>query len=657
MSEEAGSSSAGPKRSIDTAWEAAVAPKKVKSASLSDSEVKASVNKMIYDNLRDMTTQELDSNLDSRGMTCRQTLHERKLQNMEDPVMYKIGKNFYTDCRRTYRSKDNPKAKIEEVAATVDTAINPRLLQSMSNYVKTGQRAAVLGYMSLCEALTDSEILGIFNFALDIIPQGCTGDQLKHAYAVLDCFTRLSIQSKKPNYWLLIRDWVDDVLVQVLATSKALGKKPTTFWSTHRKVLILVMNEEQTQRILDNTGGWEQVEASLVSVVHASKIGSKLFSCATQQVFGELVTREIGKGVATTFAMPRVTAASLMKEQQRVIDAIRKINGMDLYDEKRKITLCYRGRDFGYQCKSLADEIDMSFMTHLKSAAVNCGDLVPVFCEMSLCDGGPRGLKGQISDDILGRCRAARVQVNRGLDGAKNKDGANVLTHLAKERKSVELTDSTFLVEIQFFTGMVGKDGEAALFSMVRNYMPGPEPLGSKTIENVLTSVSGLASRSIYKFCDTASQNQVTTMVSLLTDLHQGRSPKFASSSSDFLVECKQAMRNFARCTLTIKGKDTELVAERAVTEMAKRALQGDQATKTLADLEGPTRFGWMLSNDQRAQIAELRQKVTEGQRTLASAGAGAIVAVAAPKGRAKAKAKASASSEISQAMAMFGRK
>lgn len=60
--------------------------------------------------------------------------------------------------------------------------------------------------------------------------------------------------------------------------------------------------------------------------------------------------------------------------------------------------------------KCLTGEIDMAFMTELKTAAVNSGELMPAHCEPELASAGNPGKRGQISDDILGRCRAARSQ-------------------------------------------------------------------------------------------------------------------------------------------------------------------------------------------------------------------------------------------------------
>ena len=65
-------------------------------------------------------------------------------------------------------------------------------------------------------------------------------------------------------------------------------------------------------------------------------------------------------------------------------------------------------------------------------------------------------MKGQLAAAILDRCRAAHEQVNACLETGANSGGAKLVAWLAKNKKSLELTDTTFSVEIAFFSGRGG---------------------------------------------------------------------------------------------------------------------------------------------------------------------------------------------------------
>lgn len=88
-----------------------------------------------------------------------------------------------------------------------------------------------------------------------------------------------------------------------------------------------------------------------------------------------------------------------------------------------------------------------------------------------------------------------------------------------KQRKHWELTDNIFTVELQFFTGMVGEDGEKALFDMVRDELPTAEI--DKSLDKSMAAVKRICLKRIFNFCDEGSQNQVRIVVRLLEDRYR----------------------------------------------------------------------------------------------------------------------------------------
>lgn len=240
------------------------------------------------------------------------------------------------------RTAADPQTLVAEAAAAVETEVNDGLLQCMVTYHKTGQRQSALGYLSLVEELTASELLGVFSFALDIKPCASNGDALEAACSLCTCFSRLRIDRAFPNYWGLIKLRVDEVMLCVLAAAKGAGKKPSVFCDTHRLVLRLLMCKAKMDKITRNTGELSEVENELVEVVHWSKVGANVFACATQFVLGEVVTRAVSQAVATLMAKEKFAADDLAKAEQATFKNVMALPGMSLFTEKRMNKLNYR---------------------------------------------------------------------------------------------------------------------------------------------------------------------------------------------------------------------------------------------------------------------------------------------------------------------------
>ncbi len=265
-------------------------------------------------------------------------------------------------------------------------------------------------------------------------------------------------------------------------------------------------------------------------------------------------------------------------------------------------------------------------------------------------------MAGQISECVLGRCRAARVQVNVGYGGMSSKKGVDVVAFLTRNRKANELTDHTFALELQFFVGMVGKDGERALFIMVSALMP--TATTAVSIGAVLAQVKAIHQKDVFKFCDESAQSQIITVASMLGDIDSGRCPKFAANASSWLVTIKESLKFF--CCVT-EGT-TELVGAAAAAKMAKQVLAlKNTGNMNLSALENPTKFGWLLSSSQKTAVAAPRQTVIEQQKTLATA-VGAASSSSKSKSTASSSKAASAASrrtsrgntKFEMAMAMF---
>jgi hypothetical protein len=92
--------------------------------------------------------------------------------------------------------------------------------------------------------------------------------------------------------------------------------------------------------------------------------------------------------ITKLFVKTTIDAATLIKAKQDLIKGLLALPAINLLPDKRLVVFAYRGREFSYRTKSLADQIDMQFMVEIKTCAVNCGDLSPILCERALAVGG-----------------------------------------------------------------------------------------------------------------------------------------------------------------------------------------------------------------------------------------------------------------------------
>ena len=200
---------------------------------------------------------------------------------------------------------------------------------------------------------------------------------------------------------------------------------------------------------------------------------------------------------------------------------LQNMDGMDLLPERRTVCLSYRGRDFNYKSRTPQDLIDVTFMTMVKERAVAKGDLKPICCENSLiARDSALGKKGQFAECLLGRLRAAREDVNQVVERMKDKSGSAIVALMQKNKKPLTLTDSIFLMELQFWQGMTGSDGAQAVRSAIMALLP--DEHNQKQVAHVHQGCSLVFASDLCKFCDEAVRNEIQIVITILEHLREG---------------------------------------------------------------------------------------------------------------------------------------
>ena len=418
----------------------------------------------------------------------------------------------------------------------------------------------------------------------------------------------------------------------------------------HKKVLALVMSTEKLSKVAEHQGQFSEIEDDIVQLVNSSMVGARLFEASASRVVSEQATKVMDSEIEKLCLLEVIDAAALMKSEQGANATIVALPGSELIPARRTVTLNYRGRKFQHRAKSIQDEIDMRYMTRIKSMAVNCGDLAPLHCESKLVTGGAHaGLAGQISHDLLGRCRAARTLANRGLSKLEQKGSSHIIKWLNRNKKALTLSDSTFWVELQFMVGMQGEDGEAALHAAV--FVELDQDGKVLDIAAVLVQVKMILESDLCLFCDESAQNNVADVVRRIADLEAGRCPKWPAKMCEFMQQVRSSISLWCTC----QSDTNVLVGQPAADHLAKAVMKKNADAVTAEDLKEPLRFAWLLSPAQKKALDTLRQNLIETQKAKVSVVASRGSSVGGSSSSAgPPAAKKKGTSELDAAMAAF---
>jgi hypothetical protein len=655
----ASSASSGLRNGATTALDAASGVTKKQKQSASGATFKSLeelVSKAIIDNLKGWTLMELDVNRDADGKTCREVIRERKELHLQDKRKYPCGKHFWAEIKATFRSGDSPQ-KVLTAMGPKEGPIQEPLLRAMMLYKKTGTRAAMMSFLETCGDISRFELSGLLQFALE--QRASTSfDQMRVSKALLNVFASKNFVVKYPDEMAHVTSWIDDTLCYLYMKSKQMRVKPSEFISCNRPLVMLVLPMKETDALINHVGDWTEKESEVVTVVNGSNLGRSIFGFAIEQVLGEVVSREITLQIDELLKNAVINAEILASYKRQVVKGLQARPGMDSLSGKRDITISYRGVEFKIKVSSLMEEVEIRFAAHLKSLTVQCCDLLPLMCEDELVVDILKGTKGQVDESVLRTWRAARQSCNDAIRATGQIEGTSMIAFLTKKEAALRSVDSTFLMEIRFFSELVGEAGEKILQDKIRCIMPTADKAVSEA--DALNQLKVLQGSDIFKFTGVASQSVVCAVSSLIASLHEGRKPTFATNPSPFMTEMKVMVGHFCRITVPDNGTVSELSGPKAAEAML--AAINKKKKISLEALEGPVKFSWLLSPSSAAKVEELRKDALK-EATATFEAASAKPGVASNKRNAASSSSGSApnlkkgkvaSSELDAAMAMF---
>ena len=204
---------------------------------------------------------------------------------------------------------------------------------------------------------------------------------------------------------------LDDAACCAYASMKKEGLPTSHFWEVHRKVLGIIVNAKDVEKILTEKGSWLAVADQLKQVVETTQIGCKMFSFAAAAVTAE----EFGSFVSTMLktlpdAICTADVNRLIEQCTKESNAIKSFRGTLFMP--RDIVLTYRGIPITLSVFSAAEEISMRLACAVKgrSAGVYMPLLLMEEALMPLPD--VEAAKAAVSADVVHEYRLARLASN-----------------------------------------------------------------------------------------------------------------------------------------------------------------------------------------------------------------------------------------------------
>ena len=207
-------------------------------------ELEALVDKKIYDNLRDMTDEQIDGLVDCEQRTLRQHLRARCKAWLADKKNRNnsMGAKFYKELRCNFKNADAVSSRLSEVQCTDPAAkVQPALMAAAIQLQKTGNKHAFLSAVKLLSGVSKPDAVGIAQFAIGIKPHA-SKDHLALALDVMGTICTLGFNTKFDDVANLLKEWAYTVLLEDYKKTKHVeDRKPPAFVKKHDPIAFLAL--------------------------------------------------------------------------------------------------------------------------------------------------------------------------------------------------------------------------------------------------------------------------------------------------------------------------------------------------------------------------------------------------------------------------------
>ena len=575
----------------------------------------SSVSKALHDNFIIKGFEAASMDLLTRdGMTIREIVTEAELEH--ERTKTPIGKLFYSELRSEFSSQAAPKQvmKVNDPNEPEDPRTSEAIL------------GLIYSEYTLADAIFDDEYIPpnqknmkcLFAALLDVTPS--TEKGATFLLRALKYIMKSNLHALYPELWAALKGHMDRALDKSFVCMKSAGLPASMWLEKHHTYLHLVADEPAIRACVETKNSWEEV-ASQLSVAIQSACGMRIFGSRLGVVSCIAMSKKIDDEVKR-FSQGDMTEASVKQAMATIKEACKDL-GKDWTAPRAsdgKIMYKYRGVDCLTKVTSHQQEALLKLIAEVRTRAINCKLLDPIWCECQLVDVNAAEKK-TVAPSLLTDAKLVRKAAAELISGGS---GAEIKKCLNDRNKLLLGMDKHWVVERDFWLSMIGQPGEDRMQKMLLAALPAANR--QKTVEAALAEVEAIEKSKLFEFVGVGCQKCVGEVSKVLKALAAKRTPEWPEARSAFMSTCMDRVAAFCRAPVpppAAVGSDDmfedaageELVGKAALQQLLHTAQQ-DASKNVKLDMGRllPFRlFEWLLSEEDRKKADALLTDVVGG--------------------------------------------
>lgn len=462
--------------------------------------------------------------------------------------------------------------------------------------------------------------------------------------ALLSYMVRNKLHEKHPDLFGVMKTRFDAALDKSWMIWKGHGFQAGLWLEAHKSYIGAVCDFESLQQCFSQKSDWMAV-AEEMGVVCQTTFGQRIFG---NKLRGLVWLRLCKIAEEAVSALPTKVNKAAVDKVMETVGREAQAHGRQLHDQfdtPLDVKMVYRGVEISISCRCLQEVVTLRVACVLKSEAVRTEELPSLWCEDELVEAEEGHTdtekKHEVAKELLAPWILARKAAASAIKG--DVSGEQIKATLLSKQQVLVSLDPSWKVEHSFFLGMVGGCGEAQIKRYTLRCLPTAEG-ETMTVEQSLEHLGELERTQLYTFAPQGGGGQIyhTKIKELVTNIKQGRAPKFAGAA-EAMTEVKALLANF--CTFEEPGSAKQVgqsyrgkeALKRHLARISKRCAEGESLS--LADVAPLVVFAWLLTGDDAKEASNLTKKLIKNGCASVT-----VAAKATPKGpRAKAKAESKA--------------
>ena len=564
----------------------------------SDKDVNRAIQKIVYDNLRSLSQDQLHSVIKG-GLTCWERLLRDKPQ--ADLGQLCMGKNYYKHVRMLYTGQgEDDMLQVENL----DDPIDEKLLEAITELKKhNANPAPLLAWLQRQQLPNQKNAVALMR-AVRAVEPAVGKHQCEVVMAVLDWCHTVEFSKSYPQLFDGVRSVFDKGLEKSWLIMKSPSVAARLWWESVCPSAGLILPVEAWRKCIYNKTRWRDCKVELREVVK-SGVGQRIFAHAWREIADSEMSSTIEAAVVKLFTEEKELTPKLIDQHRQDLSKQCSASGYDLFvaTKPRTIYLTYRHVQFPVMVSTFIEEFQLRVYCGIKEYGVQSGNIEPLFCESGLCGEEPVSFAGVIDKRLYKESVAARAAVQELVEDAGRASGEEIKSVLLKNNRMLNSLDKAWKVETNFFMSQIGESGEKRFESLIINALPSAEV--AMELEATHAKLKSLSRSQLYQFVRVGLQRQLENIISWVGVMMRGRCPKFPETKgNEFLTKVLARFAFFLRSPVRGSAGSAdarELCGRDAMVELLKQK-ESEMQQKKPQDLQSLRPFGtyqWLLTSEE----------------------------------------------------------